>query len=140
MMLLQKPLRQTSRRAAFTLMEMLVVVAIIVVLAGLGGYYLLGQLNQSRDSAAKAQMQVLTKAVKTYMIDHNGMPPPSLQQLLVGPDELGKGPYLESADALKTPFGTDYVYDPSGANNRGLCPDISCQTPQGKTIGNWSTH
>ncbi len=31
-----------NRRAAFTLMEMLIVVAIIVALAGIGGYYLIG--------------------------------------------------------------------------------------------------
>ena len=40
--------RQYTRalRRAFTLMEILIVVAIIVILAGLGGYYLLPQLDK----------------------------------------------------------------------------------------------
>ena len=36
---------QRRRRNAFTLMEMLVVVAIIVALAGMGGFYFMGQLE-----------------------------------------------------------------------------------------------
>ena len=42
-------------RHGFTLMEILVVVAIILILAGLGGYYFMGQLKESRKSAAKIQ-------------------------------------------------------------------------------------
>ena len=34
--------RNRQRRSAFTLMEMLVVVAIIVALAGIGGFFLMG--------------------------------------------------------------------------------------------------
>lgn len=139
-MLVQTRSRRTNRRAAFTLMEMLVVVAIIVVLAGLGGYYLLGQLGAARDSAAKAQMQVLTKAVKTYMIDHNGMPPGSLEELLAV-SALGKGPYLENVEAIYDPWGNPYGYDPSGtaSGQQMLYPAIYCTTPQGVTLGNWSS-
>ncbi len=38
------------RRAAFTLMEMLIVVAIIVILASMGGYYVIGQYNEAKVS------------------------------------------------------------------------------------------
>ena len=45
--------RHTSRRA-FTLMEMLIVVAIIVALAGIGAFYVLPQLGKAKDKIAKA--------------------------------------------------------------------------------------
>lgn len=140
MLVRKHSLIQTSqRRPAFTLMEMLVVVAIIIVLAGVGGYYLLGQLGQSRESAAKAQIQILTKAVQSYMIDHNGTPPNSLQELLQR-DEMGKGPYLDSQEVLLSPWGAPYQYDPSGRNNNGMKPDIFVKSQDGtRDIGNWTT-
>ena len=54
----------------FTLMEMLVVVAIIVALAGMGGYYIMGYMAESKNSIAKAQCKTLSNAINTYMIWH----------------------------------------------------------------------
>jgi general secretion pathway protein G len=129
--------RKRNRRAAFTLMEMLVVVAIIVVLAGIGGYYLLGQLDDAKRSAAKLQAKgPLTNAVKTYYVKHNTWPQ-SLQQLLQG-DQKGS-PILEDQDALKDPWGGQFQYDPSGPMNGGRRPDIWATDPKdGTKCGNWA--
>jgi general secretion pathway protein G len=125
-----------ARRHAFTLMEMLVVVAIIVMLAGLGGYYYIKQLDQAKRSAARNQVRTtLTAACETYCIDH-GTFPPSLDVLLVGPDELGHGPYLKTADSLLDPWSRPYQYAAEGPNNGGRQPDIWCETASGP-IGNW---
>ena len=51
MVLRQRDIRRVVRQG-FTLMEILVVVAIILVLASLGGYYVIGQLNEANKSAA----------------------------------------------------------------------------------------
>jgi type II secretory pathway pseudopilin PulG len=119
-------------------MEMLVVVAIIVALAGIGGYFLLGQLGQSQKDVAKAQVKgALTDACKTYYINNNQWPE-SLQQLLQR-DAKGKGPYLEDADALKDPWDQPYQYDRTGSNNGGRRPDIWAVAPDGTKIGNWPT-
>jgi general secretion pathway protein G len=124
------------RRHAFTLMEMLVVVAIIVMLAGLGGYYYIKQLDQAKRSTAKSQVKTtLTSAVETYYIDHNSSYPPSLDMLL-NADEQGMGPYLKTRDALIDPWGHPYSYDPNGPNNGGRQPDIWSNSPVGP-IGNW---
>ena len=135
-MLLRQEAKRT-RRAAFTLMEMLVVVAIIVALAGIGGYFLLGQLGQSQRDVARVRAKgTLTKAVETYKIRHNRWPD-SLDQLLSG-DEKGP-PILEDRDAIKDPWGGAFQYDRSGPMNRGIRPDIWATDPSDTNVrlGNW---
>lgn len=122
-------------RAGFTLMEMLVVVAILVVLAGIGGYYYLQHVDDAKKDAAAMQVKTLTKAAQAYKL-HNDDFPQSLDQLLVK-SPSGKGPYLEDADALIDPWGQPYRYDKMGARNNGLKPDIYSESVHG-VIGNWA--
>jgi len=129
----QQTQRQTRR--AFTLMEMLVVVAIIVMLAGIGGYYFVQAQEDAKKGTAKAQTKVLTQACEAYRISH-GFYPQSLQ-ILLQQDEEG-GPYLKTMDALIDPWKQNYQYNQAGPNNGGRQPDIWAQSPQGQQIGNWA--
>jgi general secretion pathway protein G len=124
-------------RHGFTLMEILVVVAIILILAGLGGYYFMGQLKESRKSTAKIQIKTLEKAAQNYMVQHGDRPPDQLQDLRKR-DSSG-GPYLENNDALYDPWGNVFQYNAAGSRNEGLKPDIWCVSPDGVEIGNWSS-
>jgi general secretion pathway protein G len=127
--------QQVLARAAFTLMELLVVVAILVVLAGVGGYYYIKHLDDARIDAARLQVKTLTQAAEAYYVKH-GEYPPSLVALTERDPDGGK-PYLEQ-DAIRTPWGTSYQYDPSGPNNGGNKPDIWADAPKGGArIGNW---
>jgi len=125
-----------QRRAAFTLMEMLVVVAIIVALAGIGGFFLLGQLSDAKKDVALTQARgPLTSAVQAYYVKH-GTWPESLRVLLQK-DAIG-GPYLESMDALKDPWNNEYKYDINGTQNNMTKPDIWAEVPgTNERIGNW---
>jgi general secretion pathway protein G len=126
---------QRQRRSAFTLMEMLVVVAIIVALAGIGGFFLLGQLGGAQEDLAQAQVSgALTSACQAYKIKHNDYP--DNLQVLLQKDALG-GPWLESQDALMDPWSHPYQYDKTGQKNQGMKPDIWTVSPNQKTIGNW---
>ncbi len=130
-------------RLAFTLMEMLVVVAIIVVLAGVGGAFLMGQLEGAKVSSARAQAKVIGEAAKRYAVEHNGIFPQTLDQMMTK-DADGKGPYFESWDALNDPWGRRYTYDSSGGINfqKGAVvqiPDVytTNPSPPGQMLGNW---
>src|SRR5687768_4460932 len=96
------------RRLGFTLMEILIVVAIIVILASLGGVAVMNQYRESQVSTAKLKARSLGNAVKQYFLNNNQFPE-SLDQLLVK-DESGRGPYVTSRDDIVDPWGQLYQY------------------------------
>ena len=77
-------------------MEMLVVVAIIVVLAGVGGTYLIGQLNESKVSAAERKAKTVGQALEMYNVDHSPICR-RVSNVSAAPRRTrdGKGPYLK---------------------------------------------
>jgi general secretion pathway protein G len=109
-------------RAAFTLMEMLMVVAIIVALAGLGAFAILPQFKQSQAKIAKTKIDgALMTAVRAFELNNN-RPPSSLEELL---QAQNGGPYLESRDALKDPWGREFQYMPESTN-----PQTNARSPK----------
>lgn len=127
--------RRVYRRSAFTLMEMLVVVAIIVVLAGTGGYLYMQRLDESRVNTAKAQVKVIEKAIDTYRLNNDGALPPTLEALTIQ-QPLGGAPIME-ADKIYDPWKKPYGYDANGTRNGGLKADVWAELPTGETVGNW---
>src|SRR5579863_4356333 len=117
---------QRRRRPAFTLMEMLVVVAIIVALAGIGTYFLIPLLASSQRDVARTSANNLSKVVMAYKIKHHNWPQ-SLQQL-TQPDPNGGPPLLEPND-LVDPWGNQFQYDQTGQMNQGRKPDIYTMDP-----------
>jgi general secretion pathway protein G len=124
-------------RAGFTLMEMMVVVAIIVVIAGMGVVILGPQIDEGNKTKAQTTVKSLSDACTMYKAQHGGIWPASLETLTVR-DEGGFGPYVKMED-LTDPWGQRYQYDQSGGRNQGLQPDIFTTNQNYGTFGNWST-
>jgi general secretion pathway protein G len=127
---------RAARRAAFTLVEVLIVVAILVVLAGVGGITYMKYLEDSRKDRAKIDIKSLSTAVEAFQIKH-GSPPDSLATL-TQPDADGSRPAISNAEILRDPWGNAYQYDPAGGRNNGAKPDVWTQSPDGIVIGNWA--
>jgi general secretion pathway protein G len=133
-MTLRKPLQHSSRRLAFTLMEMLIVVAIIVALAGIGVVYVIPQFEKAKDGIAKTGAVNVGNALQMYYKDYDTYPG-TLQELTVRGDR--GGPYIP-AEGIVDPWGRQYDYNPNGTNNQGAKPDVWATNPKtGVQIGNW---
>ena len=121
-------------RRAFTLLEVLVVVAIIVILAGVAGVGMFKYLEGAKVDTAKAQMANFENAAKAYALRNNEVPPDTLSEL-VAPSNGGK-PYVEGGvNSLTSPFGTPYQYNGSNLDNNGSPdPIVWCTLSDGSTI------
>lgn len=128
--------KRRIRRTAFTLVEVLIVVAIVVVMAGVGGITYMKYLEDSRKDRAKMDVGNLSKAVEAFQIKH-GSPPDSLLTL-TQPEADGSRAAISNAEVLRDPWGNMYQYDASGGRNNGAKPDVWTQSPDGQIIGNWA--
>lgn len=103
----------------FTLLELLVVVAIIAMLAAYVGPKYFSQVGKSEQSVAKAQIEAFNRALGAYRLDVGSFPSTEegLNALLAAPQGKTKwrGPYLEKAVPLD-PWGRAYEYRAPGQN------------------------
>jgi len=130
-MMIRRHPQRSNDRLGFTLMEVLVVVAILVVLAGVSTVAVFSYLEGAKQDRAKSDLQTLTDACKAYKLRNDGWPT-SLQDLLAG-----NRPLLETQESILDPWGNEYRYNLDGPNNGGRRPDISCVDEDGVEIGNW---
>jgi general secretion pathway protein G len=93
-------------RGAFTLMEMLVVVAIILVLAGAAVPIYMSYLENARKDMARANVKTISDACEAYEVRYGSLPP-SLVALTVAHE--GQRATLDG-NTLKDPWGRDYGY------------------------------
>lgn len=108
----------------FTLLEMLVVLVIIGLLAGLVGPRLFSKVDTSRVQTAETQIKMLKGTLETLRLDIGRFPTEAegLALMVSQPaDEKlrarWRGPYLDG-DVPLDPWGTPYQYAVPGANNQ----------------------
>lgn len=112
-------MKMTLRHSrGFTLLELLVVVAIIGLLAAYVGPRYFSQIGKSETAVAQAQIDAFAKALDQYRLDIGRLPTTEqgLAVLVNAPDgnKKWRGPYL-SKDIPNDPWGNTYHYRSPGA-------------------------
>ena len=125
------------RCGGFTLIEILLVVVIIGILAGIAVPKFSGRVQQSQISSARMEIKGISTAIRVFEMDM-GRFPNSLDELMNNPGgDNWNGPYI---DDLEDPWGNTYQYKAPGTHNPSSF-DLSSPGPEGgdQVIGNWKT-
>ena len=98
--------RRLARRG-FSLIEVIVAVAIIALLASIVAPRFIGSLRSSTRRAAQVEVSAIHKQVKLYMVEKvNGSLPDDFELVEL---TQGEDPYLNNADDLIDPWGNEYI-------------------------------
>jgi general secretion pathway protein G len=119
-----KQLKLRRHASGFTLLEMLVVLVIIGLLAGLVGPKMFAKVDSSKVQTAQTQVKMLKGALETMRLDIGVFPsaeqglallnePPKDEKLRA----KWKGPYLDETLPLD-PWGNPYQYSLPGSNSQ----------------------
>ena len=109
-----------KRRSGFTLVEIMVVVVIIGLLAGIVGPQIMGRLEEAKRTTARTQIRVFEEALEMYRM-HNSVYPTTQQGLdalvrrpVITPIPRRYSPEGYAKDIPLDPWGNPYIYRSPG--------------------------
>lgn len=127
-----------SRQRGFTLLELLVVLAILGLLIGLVAPAALRQLGSAKEKIAHQSIERLESVLDIYKLDVGSYPTTEqgLQALLVKPDGIThwSGPYLKGDKLPEDPWGHPFQYR-MPSERQGHEYDLFSFGPTGKPGG-----
>ena len=104
--------------SGFTLVELLVVLAILGLLVGLVGPRVMKTLGTSKTNTARIQIEELAGTLDIYRLEVGRYPTTDegLQALVEDPGSVNNwnGPYLKKTQVPRDPWGFDYLYRSPG--------------------------
>lgn len=114
--------RKNRTEKGFTLLELLVVLGIIAMLAGIVGPQVMKHMGASKTKAAKVQIEDLSAALDMYKLD-TGRYPTTEQGLVAlvekpADSKRWNGPYLRKAKVPQDPWVEDYHYASPGEHGK----------------------
>jgi len=113
--------KRRSGASGFTLIEVLLVVAILGILAGVVVVNFAGKQKKAMVDACRASIQNICTAVDMYEVD-TGRLPPALNSLIQSDGSPNwRGPYIRGG-LPKDPWGNDYQYSQSGDGYQVVSP------------------
>lgn len=133
-------------KAGFTLLELLVVLAILGLLAAIIGPQVIRYLGSSRTQTAHVQAKNIVASLNLFKLDAGRFPSPEegLGALVKAPPALAtwNGPYLDDANALSDPWGKPYLFKVPGDHGEVDVYSYGSDgvpggTGEAKDVGNW---
>ena len=121
-----KIFKSGSRTKGFTLIELMVVIVILGILAGLVLPRFMGRTEEAKRTKAKLQIENLEGALKLYKLDNGNYPTTEqgLDALVIKPSaglvpkNWREGGYLEKSKVPLDPWNRVYVYLAPGIKNK----------------------
>jgi general secretion pathway protein G len=141
-------MRKFRRRAeqGFTLLELLVVLAIMGMLAAIIAPQVIRYLGTSRTQTAKVQIQYVMQGLELFRVDVGRYPTQQegLQALVNSTPSAPNwnGPYLKKESALQDPWGNPYIYQIPGQHGEVDVYSLGSDKAPGGTgeaqdVGSW---
>ena len=113
---------KSYRESGFTLLELLVVLGIIAMLAGIVGPQVMKHMGESKTKAAKVQIEELAATLDMYKLDVGSYPSndQGLNALIESPDSNKRwnGPYLRKSKIPLDPWQQEYHYVSPGEHGK----------------------
>jgi general secretion pathway protein G len=123
-------------QAGYSLLELLVVLAILALVIAIAAPRVIGYLSTSKVKVAEIQIQNIVTALDMYRMDNAAYPSEQqgLKALVERPEgaQAWNGPYLTRADGLVDPWGRPYLYRTPGLHGE---VDVSSLGADGKDGG-----
>jgi general secretion pathway protein G len=111
------------RRSGFTLLELIVVIIVLGLLAGIVAPQIINRLSEAKSTTAKTQIELLSVALDGYRLDNGSYPTTDqgLAALRERPTRAPiaanwRGPYLRKPVPVD-PWGRPYLYRAPGQRN-----------------------
>lgn len=138
--------RKPRGEQGFTLLELLVVLAIMGLLMAIVGPQVIRYLGSSKSETARIQVKNIAASLQLYRLDVGRYPTAAegLAALVKQPGSVPNwnGPYLPDASAITDPWGKAYQFDAPGKHGEVDVFSLGSDSAQGgsgeaKDVGNW---
>ncbi len=149
---MKRIIQRKNRQAGFTLIELMVVIVILGLLAGLILPRFMGESDKAKQQTARTQMSILETALKMYKLDNGGYPTTEqgLKALVEAPTagtlpkSWRKGGYLEKGKVPKDPWKNEFIYVSPGSHGDFDITSLGADGEAGgeevdKDINNWDS-
>ena len=121
----------------FSLIELMIVLVILGLIAGIVGPQALKYLGKGKTQSAKVQIENISAALDMYRLEVGSYPTTAdgLKALVAQPSSAKgwNGPYLKKGEVPKDPWNNDYQYKRPGSNNHPY--DLSSMGADGAVGG-----